>query len=81
MGNYTAFPSQTPQVRPKPPIYTPRRDEEHRAYASVSLINSVFANTSTACGPSFLLKPVQFFSQLTHLQNNDVSLFFVVVRG
>ena len=29
MGNYTAFPSQTPQVRPKPPIYTPRRDEEH----------------------------------------------------
>ena len=29
MGKDSDFPSQTPQVRPKSAIYTPKRDDEH----------------------------------------------------
>ena len=29
MGKYSNFPSQTPQMRPKSAIYTPKRDDEH----------------------------------------------------
>ena len=29
MGKYSDFPSQTPQVRPKSAIYSPKRDDEH----------------------------------------------------
>ena len=29
MGKYSEFPSQTPLVRPKSSIYTPKLDDEH----------------------------------------------------
>ena len=39
MGKYSVFPSQTPQIRPKFAIYTPKRDDGHlrHFYMGVSL--------------------------------------------
>ena len=38
MGKYSDFPSQTPQVRPKSAIYTPKRDNEHTRRVIIDLI-------------------------------------------
>ena len=38
MDKYGAFPSQTPSVRPKSAIYTPKRDDEHPCHINTAPI-------------------------------------------
>ena len=57
MGKCCKFTFQTPQVRPKPAIYTPKRDDEHLSHFGVPprlLVSLVIHCALSAAGPNIL---------------------------
>ena len=58
MSKYFKFSSQTPQVRPKPAIYTPKRDDERLRHFGIPpprlLASLVIHCALSAAGPNIL---------------------------